>query len=224
MTARIRMKYTKTGRIRFLSHLDFMTLVHRAAARAGIPLAWSQGFNPHPRIAFGPALPVGMESETEFLDLETDPFADTLEVTKALNKALPQGVRILEARIIPKKAPSLSGCIGRYRYEVSVQAAFVEGMEERVRDFLARPTIRVSKEGKEKDIRPGLESIFVENRVEGCVLLVTLVDQNQVKPRVQDVIEQLFAIGPDRSPLIPVKRCGLFYRDAGQWKSPLEVS
>jgi radical SAM-linked protein len=224
MTARIRMKYTKTGRIRFLSHLDFMTLVHRAAARAGIPLAWSQGFNPHPRIAFGPALSVGMESETEFFDLETDPFADVPEVTKALNKALPEGVRILEARVIPKKAPSLSGCIGRYRYEVSVQAAFVEGIEERVRDFLARPAIMVSKEGKEKDIRPGMESIFVENRDQGCVLLVTLVDQNQVKPRVQDVIEQLFAIGPDRSPLIPVKRCGLFYRDAGQWKSPLEVS
>ena len=160
MTARIRMKYTKTGRIRFLSHLDFMTLVHRAAARAGVPLALSQGFNPHPRIAFGPALSVGMESETEFLDLETDPFADVLEVTKALNKALPQGVRILESRVIPKKAPSLSGCIGRYEYEVSVQAAFVEGMEERVRDFLARPAIMVSKEGKEKDIRPGMESII----------------------------------------------------------------
>ena len=74
MTARVRMRYTKTGRVRFLSHLDFMTLFHRSCLRAGIPVAFSQGFNPHPKIAFGPALSVGIESEAEYLDLETDPF------------------------------------------------------------------------------------------------------------------------------------------------------
>ncbi|MEK6743082.1 MAG: TIGR03936 family radical SAM-associated protein, partial [Nitrospirota bacterium] len=64
ITTRIRMKFSRIGRVRFLSHLDFMTLFHRTAVRAGVPLAFSQGFNPHPKIAFGPALSVGMESET----------------------------------------------------------------------------------------------------------------------------------------------------------------
>jgi radical SAM-linked protein len=82
MTARIRMKFSKTGRIRFLSHLDFMTLFHRAAVRAGVAIAFSQGFNPHPKISFGPALPVGMESESEYLDMETDPFVDLLQTTR----------------------------------------------------------------------------------------------------------------------------------------------
>ncbi len=79
LVTKIRMRYTKTDRLRFLSHLDLMTLVQRAAVRAHIPLAFSQGFNPHPKIAFGPALPVGMESETEYLDMETDAGIDLLE-------------------------------------------------------------------------------------------------------------------------------------------------
>ena len=150
MTTRIRMKFTKTGRIRFLSHLDFMTLFHRAAVRAGMPLAFSQGFNPHPKIAFGPALPVGMESEAEFLDLETDPFADLLQITKGLNNALPDGVRILESRVIPKKAPSLSGSISRYTYTVIVAAPYRDGIEERVQEFLSRTSVIVSKKGSRR--------------------------------------------------------------------------
>ena len=126
------MKFSRIGRIRFLSHLDFMTLFHRTAVRAGVPVAFSQGFNPHPKIAFGPALSVGMESEAEFLDMETDPFIDLLQVTKALNNALPDGVRIIEARIIPKKAGSLSGSIGRYIYEVSIPAEQARDVEERI--------------------------------------------------------------------------------------------
>ena len=69
-----------------------------------------------------------MESETEFLDLETDPFADLLQMTKGLNNTLPQGVRILESRVVPKKAPSLSGSISRYVYEVQVPEQYREGI------------------------------------------------------------------------------------------------
>jgi hypothetical protein len=116
LTTRIRIKFTKTGRVRFLSHLDLMTLFQRAVARAAVPVAFSQGFNPHQKISFGPALSVGMESEAEYLDMETDPFIDLLRITKGLNNTLPEGIRILESRIIPSKAPSFSGSIGRYVY------------------------------------------------------------------------------------------------------------
>ncbi len=222
MTTRIRMRYTKAGRIRFLSHLDFMTLIHRAAVRAGIPIAWSQGFNPHPRIAFGPALSVGMESETEFLDMETDPFVDLLQLTKDLNAVLPEGVRILESGVIPKKAPSISGCIGRYVYEVHEPAPRGE-LTTKIAALLARTSLIVSKEGKERDIRPCIESIEPQGSANTGGLIVTLVDHGEVRPRVQDVIGQLFGIGPEQSALFRVRRTGLFYRDGDQWKSPLEA-
>jgi radical SAM family uncharacterized protein/radical SAM-linked protein len=223
MTARIRMRYARTGRIRFLSHLDFMTLVHRAAVRAGIPLAWSQGFNPHPKIAFGPALPVGMESETEYLDLETDPFADLLQMTKDLNAVLPEGVRIGEAGAIPKKAPSLSGVISRYRYRVAVPEKYQDRLEAKVGEFLSRSSVPVSREGKQRDIRPCIESIEPAGPSDGS-LIITLVDHGEIKPRIQDVIGQLFGVGQEESVLFPVRRTGLFYRDGDRWKDPLDVT
>jgi radical SAM-linked protein len=223
MTARIRMKYTKTGRVRFISHLDFMTLIHRAAVRANVPVAFSQGFNPHPRISFGPALSVGMESDTEFLDIETDPLADLLQMTRGLNNTLPQGVRILESRVVPKKAPSLSGSISRYVYEVQVPEQYQEGIAARVADFLSRASVIVSREGKQKDIRPGIESITAGSGGYPEAIDITLVDRDQLKPRVQDVLAQLFGAGQEQTLLLRVMRCGLYYKDGGQWKSPMDV-
>lgn len=221
MTTRIRMKFTKTGRIRFLSHLDFMTLFHRAAVRAEAPIAFSQGFNPHPKLAFGPALPVGMESETEYLDLETDPFVDLLQITKSLNRTLPEGVRILEVKVIPKKAPSLSGSISRYVYEVQVAEQYRDTVEERVKDFLSRASVLVAKEGKQKDIRPGIESITVGVRGNPGLIEITLVDRDQLKPRVQDVIEQMFGIGRDQATLFRVTRTAVYCREKDEWVSPM---
>jgi radical SAM family uncharacterized protein/radical SAM-linked protein len=217
MTIRVRMKFTKTGRIRFLSHLDFMALFHRAVVRAKAPIAFSQGFNPHLKISFGPALPVGMESETEYLDLELDPFADLLQITQGLNSALPEGVRILASKVVAKKAPSLSGSISRYEYEVIVAAPYRDGASERVRELLSRASVLVSKEGKQKDIRPCIESITAGRES----LVCALIDYDQIKPRIQDVIEHLFNIGHDQSVLIRVKRVGMFCKEKDQWISPM---
>jgi radical SAM family uncharacterized protein/radical SAM-linked protein len=220
ITTRIRMRFSRLGRIRFLSHLDFMTLFHRTAVRAGVPIAFSQGFNPHPKIAFGPALSVGMESEAEFLDMETDPFIDLMQVTKALNSALPDGIRITEARIIPKKAGSLSGSIGRYIYEVSVPADRAADVEERTREFLARETVIVEKDGKQKDIRPGIEAMVLKGP---DLVEIVLQDSEKAKPRIQDVVEQLFNIGRDQAVLFNIKRMAMFVKENGNWQSPMDV-
>lgn len=220
ITTRIRMKFSRIGRIRFLSHLDFMTLFHRTAVRARIPLAFSQGFNPHPKIAFGPALSVGMESEAEFLDMETDPFIDLLQATKDLNNALPDGVRILESRIIPKKAPSLSGSISRYIYEVAIPGEHANAAGSRISELLARETVIVEKEGKQKDVRPGIESIVTK---EAGLLEITLQDSDKARPRVQDVVEKLFAIGRDEALLFKIKRTAMFEKVNGNWQSPMGV-
>jgi hypothetical protein len=130
---------------------------------------------------------------------------------------LPEGVRILESKVVPKKAPSLSGSIGRYTYEVAIAAPYRDRIEERVRDFLSRSSVTVSKEGKQKDIRPCIESITA-----GLDSLVcTLVDHDQLKPRMQDVIEHLFDIGHDQSVLFRVNRIEMYCREKDQWVSPM---
>jgi radical SAM-linked protein len=223
LTALIRMKYTKTGRIRFLSHLDLMTLFQRAAARAGIPVSFSQGFNPHPRISFGPALSVGMESEAEYMDMETDPFIDLPAITKDLNSTLPEGIRIVEARVIPRKSPSLSGSISRYVYEVDVPEAFAADITERVKGFLSLTSVIVAREDRRKDIRPCIETIVVKGSHGTARLLVTLQDVNQIRPRMQDVVRQLLNIGNEQSALLAVRRTAMYFKKNDQWTSPMEV-
>ncbi len=221
LTTRIRMRFSRTGRIRFLSHLDFMTLFHRTVVRAGIPVAFTRGFNPHPKIAFGPALSVGMESEAEYVDMEADPFVDLLQMTRDLNDALPEGIRILETGAIPKKAPSLSGSISRYAYLVTAPEKEAGDLESRISEFVARNAVVVERDGMQKDIRPGIESV---SRKGTALLEIILQDKDQMKPRIQDVIEQLFGIGRDRALLFGIKRTAMFTGEQGSWKSPMDVA
>ena len=101
MKRKIRLKFRKVGALRFLSHLELMHLFYRASKRADLPLCFSEGFHPMPRIIFATALPVGMESLTEILDMECEGKITPLEVMEKLNQTLPPGIEIIEAEEVP---------------------------------------------------------------------------------------------------------------------------
>jgi radical SAM family uncharacterized protein/radical SAM-linked protein len=98
---KIRLKFKKIGEMRFLSHLELVHLFYRASKRADLPLCFSEGFHPMPRIVFATALPVGMESLTEIVDIECEGKITPPEVLESLNRALPPGVEIMEAEEVP---------------------------------------------------------------------------------------------------------------------------
>jgi radical SAM family uncharacterized protein/radical SAM-linked protein len=221
LLTRIRLKFSRTGRIRFLSHLDLMTLFHRTVMRAGVPVAFSQGFNPHPKISFGPALPVGMEGLAEHVDMETDPFVDLLQMTKDLNRALPEGVRILGSRIVPRQAPSLSGSVSRYVYEVCPPQGQGGDLDDHISRFLARDTVTVLRDGKEKEIRPGIETV---RRKGPDHLEIVLQDSSNCRPRIQDVVEQLFGISAEQACLFRITRIAMYVKHSSGWQEPLDVA
>jgi radical SAM family uncharacterized protein/radical SAM-linked protein len=101
MKKKIRLKFRKVGEMRFLSHLELAHLFYRASKRADLPLCFSEGFHPMPRIIFAMALPVGMESLTEIVDLECEGRTTPLEVMERLNETLPLGIEIMEAEEVP---------------------------------------------------------------------------------------------------------------------------
>jgi radical SAM-linked protein len=224
VTVRYRLKFTKMGRLRFLSHLDLMTLFQRAAARARVPIVFSQGFNPHPKISFGPALSVGVESTSEYLDMETAGHLEPTEIKKALERVLPGEIGILEARMISSKAPSLSGSIGRYVYDVKVPLSYAGNLEERVKSFLSQTSLIVVREAKQKDLRPSIEYISVKSSEIPAALEMVLIDREQFKPRFQDVLTQLFSLGAEQLHAFRVRREGMFSWDGTGWKSPMEIS
>jgi radical SAM family uncharacterized protein/radical SAM-linked protein len=98
---KIRLKFRKMGEMRFLSHLELVHLFYRASLRAEIPLCYTEGFHPMPRIIFATALPVGMESLAEIVDMECEGKSTPSEVMERLNQSLPSGIEIIEAAEVP---------------------------------------------------------------------------------------------------------------------------
>lgn len=112
----LRLQFKKEGSLKFISHLDLMRLLTRAFRRASLPVAFSEGYNPKPRISMGPPLPVGVSGLKEYFDLELSERVEAEEVKTALNRVLPRGMEISRVKEIKKKVQSLTAVINRASY------------------------------------------------------------------------------------------------------------
>jgi radical SAM family uncharacterized protein/radical SAM-linked protein len=113
---RVRVRYAKTGRLAALSHLETMHALLRALRRARLPMAYSQGYHPKPRVAFGPALPVGVESRCEYVDLELVGPQDPTAVGERVGAALPPGLDFMESYGVELGVPSISASLRSVHY------------------------------------------------------------------------------------------------------------
>ncbi len=141
----LRVRYAKVGRLVALSHLEVMHAILRAVRRAGLPMAYSQGYHPKPRVSFGPALPVGVESRCEYLDLELVGFADAEEVGRRLGAALPPGLQLAETRALDPRAASISAAQRAVHYLAEFPGEWSEGaLSRRIEAFheAAEVTVR----------------------------------------------------------------------------------
>jgi radical SAM family uncharacterized protein/radical SAM-linked protein len=218
---KIRVRFSKTGVLRYLSHSEVMTALLRAMRRAGITLAYSTGFHPHPKISFGPALPVGVEGINEYFDIELSPSANIPDLLSGINACLPNGLEILAATPIDKTKKSLNEFISRYEYEITVDKT----MNESINSFMNLSNYPVTREGGEIDIRPLVETVNINN---GSLHLI-LTDQpagkagnNGTKVRLYEILKEILQKPVEKIQIIPIKRIHLYgYTDKG-WTEPLE--
>jgi radical SAM family uncharacterized protein/radical SAM-linked protein len=165
---KIRLKFRKVGEMRFLSHLELAHLFYRASLRAELPLCFSEGFHPMPRIIFATALPVGMESLAEIVDMECEGRITCLEAMERLNQSLPPGIDIVEAAEVPlffhlSSLPHLS------IYWVPLGHLLPkEEAVQKVKKALDKKEffIHQERDGKKRsvDIRPLIEKMEIEER------------------------------------------------------------
>lgn len=167
LAQRIRIRFEKLGRMRFLSHLEMLTLFTRAVGRARIPIRYSQGFHPHPKFSFATALSVGVESHAEYMDFEVDGGFSAAELQEALNRTLPEGVRVVEASEIAMKAPALSVIMERVRYRVTLPEELAEALDEKVQAFLALDSSPLRREKRGKVVEFDLRHELCELKAEG---------------------------------------------------------
>jgi len=164
---RLRLRLAKTGKGRFIGHLEFMSLFHRAVRRAGLPVRHTQGFHPHPRISFSEALPHGMESEAEIIDLDLAQLCGAQDALSALNACLPDGFRVREAALLDWRGVAPSASIESTVYRFALPAGASADVEARIAAFLAAPEVPAQRLKKGRsvavDLRPGVVDAWVED-------------------------------------------------------------
>ena len=177
---RMIVRFGKNPRLRFISHLDLQRFFQRALNRTGLPIAYSQGFNPHPVMAFASALALGWTSEYEVIDIKLGAPMGRKRAEEAMRAALPDDLPVLQVKMVEDKLPSLMPMVhaSEYRIENSGVTA------EMIADFNAKDevlAIRKTKSGeREINIRP----LAYELRLEGNVLVavLALTDKDTLKP------------------------------------------
>ena len=151
----IQMIFYKGGLLRFVGHLDMMRTIHRAIRRAGIPIAYSQGFNPHPIMSFANPLGLGLTGEREIMEIRLEEGMPAEECMELLNRELPEGLKILSARSIPDQTPAIMSLVEAAIYRIE----FPEGTDFKA-PFLAmmeEPRILITKLGKVKGRKQQVE-------------------------------------------------------------------
>jgi len=161
---RIRITFAKLGALRYTGHLDLHKLWERAARRAELPLAYSQGFHPQPKMNIAAALPLGFSSRCEVLDMRLEHDIPLEGLREKLQGTLPTGIQVMVVENVADSAPTLQTEVLSAEYEVILtEASFSSEMKRQIESVMATGSIIRTRRGKEYDLRPLIEELDVLN-------------------------------------------------------------
>lgn len=164
---RIRLTFSKGGALRYTGHLDLHRIWERSFRRAGLPLAYSQGFHPKPKLQLAAALPLGFSARAELLDFWTTTDIALESIPGALKPAMPPGLGILDIQPVDERAPALQTEVLSAEYQVTIRENHDPGrLAQRVSDLLEAETIPRKRRGKSYDLRPLIEGLQVTGKDE----------------------------------------------------------
>lgn len=231
----IRVRFTKTGYLKFLSHLDLVRLFTRSFSKAELPVKFTEGFNPHPRFSIGNPLSLGIESTAEYMEIEFTEEINPEMVMSRLNEVLPEGIKIIEAVESDGKA-SLTSLIRWSHYEIRLwlkneadRTALVDklqGWDELDSVFIDKK----KKKGKNKisvqvDIKPLIGNLqFKDFDTEGFAVLGALLktgEEGNLKPsELAEALETHLKLGIDLE-MTQIKRLDTFIEKDGKIEKPI---
>nr|MDT0662347.1 TIGR03936 family radical SAM-associated protein [Micromonospora sp. DSM 115978] len=209
---KIRIRYAKRGPMRFTSHRDFARAFERALRRAGVPIAFSQGFTPHPKISYASAAPTGVASEAEYLEIGLRAAVDPAALRAALDAALSPGLDVLDA--VPAGPGGLADRIDASHWRIELPGVEPATLRHAVAAFRAAPQVsveRLTKQGRRVfDCRAAVMTIDeitptgAPYEVTGvpCAILDLVVRQVTPSVRPDDVLAGLRVVA-DLEPPVP---------------------
>jgi len=205
---KLRIRYAKRGRLRFTSHRDFGRAFERAVRRAALPIAYSSGFSPHPRISYANASPTGAASEAEYLEIGLAAPCDPDRVLAALDEALPSGLDILD--VVVAGPGALADRLEAGHWCVELTGVFVSQAQAAVDQFLARDAVeveRMTKRGlRSFDCRVAVVSLSVsgdDSPTGECAILDLVVRHGMPAVRPDDILAGLRQVADLVAPVPP---------------------
>jgi radical SAM-linked protein len=201
---KLRIRYAKRGRLRFASHRDLARALERALRRAQIPMAFSAGFTPHPKISYLGAAPTGAASEAEYLEIGLAERRDPEQVRAALDDALPADVAVLECVEAAEGTGSLADRIDAAAWRIELPGVAVADLQRALAAFLAQDVVTVARRTKnglrDVDARAAVSGASAAEEA-GCAILDVVVRQVTPAVRPDDVLAALAAVADLRPPL-----------------------
>lgn len=171
----LRIRFVRGEEVKYISHLDLMKVFERALRRGGLPVAYSQGFNPHPHMVFGLPLSVGVTSEAEYADIELAGEMVPAEFVEKFNSVLPKGLTVLDAKVRQGR-DNIMASIAKASYDILVCAPdriLEKDVTDRIREHLKQDVLMVKKEGKsgvkDVNIRPMIRELTAVGIARGTV-------------------------------------------------------
>ncbi|MFD8416035.1 TIGR03936 family radical SAM-associated protein [Streptomyces sp. NPDC059650] len=232
MAQRIRLRYTKRGRLRFTSHRDFQRAFERALRRAEVPMAYSAGFTPHPRVSYANAAPTGTGSEAEYLEIALTAHRDPAKLRELLDESMPVGLDIVDA--VEARTSGLADRLTASVWELRLDGVDSAEAARAVETYLAADTVEVQRRTKNGmrtfDTRGAVAHLEVlpvpadRTPDNACAILRLVVRHLTPAVRPDDVLSGLRAVA-DLAPPVPaaVTRLaqGLFDEESGTVTDPL---
>lgn len=221
---RAMIRFGKQPRLRFISHLDLQRFFQRALNRTGLPIAWTQGFNPHPILSFGSALALGWTSEYEILDVKLSAPMGRRRTEDAMRAALPVDLPVLEVRMVDDRHPAPMAMVRASDYEITLSGETAAATLAAAEEFLRRESVmavRKTKSGeREVDIRPMALLLEREGDVLSARLMLT--EKDTLKPDL--LVRALAEIAGVEVPEMRIhRRCLLGEDESGALKPLMEL-
>src|SRR5688572_3778577 len=187
---RIRITFAKLGALRYTGHLDLHKLMERAARRAELPLSYSQGFHPQPKISLAAALPLGFASRDEVMDIRLNEDLEPDDILARLKNSLPTGIQILKVERVEDNLPPLQTQLLSATYEAHLtEPAGGADLTRKVESLMMSESLPRERRGKSYDLRPLIEMLSVVTESNGKIWLrMTLAAREGATGRPDEVL------------------------------------
>ncbi|MDR3195955.1 MAG: TIGR03960 family B12-binding radical SAM protein [Endomicrobium sp.] len=203
---RLRLRFSKKGTIKFISHLEQIEVFRRAARRSGLPIAFTAGFSSQVKSSYGPPLSIGQESASEYVELYFTRKVDIEEVKKEFARVLPEGFKALDAKRVPLNFPSIDILSNVAEYEIKG----IEVSRDEIAEFLTRDSIIIEKVKKGKgitvDAKPLIRNFTSEN--DALKLQIRFGSGKTVKPEA--VLNELLENKENYGRIYDIERTNLY--------------